>query len=86
MTTIQQKTLAKNAFVNMLGDILIEYKHLNEENIKDLQNVLFIIIDFTDDQINEMYERGVCKKVQEFFPNSEFDFVEDEGLYVIPRK
>lgn len=89
-TVNQPKTLPKNAYLNMLHDILIDFKDLNEENTKDLQNIKFIIINFTKHQLNEMYEFGfkgsVCKSLKEMFPNSEFDFVEDEGMYVVPKK
>ena len=88
--TIQPKTLPKNAYLNMLHDVLIDFYDLNEENIKDLQNIKFIIINFTEDQVNEIYEFGfrsdVCKSIQEMFPNSILDFVGEDGMYVIPKK
>lgn len=64
--------------VNMLGDILIDYKYL-EKNVKNLQNKIFIVVGCEDDC-------EIWDKIQSLFPDSNLDFVDDEGWYVFPKK
>jgi hypothetical protein len=76
--------MKNQGYTNMCGDYIIEYKYLNQDVARKIENNIFTIINLSEDQVNEIVNTGIPKDIRELFPNSIFDYVSGEGLYVIP--